>query len=171
MLSITSARPKPPAPSLSAPAPGKGTVEDVAVMAATATQTVQLAEAAGGMLADELDEPSMTPQEIEAVVGNVRQRTQDSLDWVRAVADTETAYAASESLRAVADAVQTLGAKVLEARPPLVEYAVETECNAHLLAHKLYGDFTRATEIVRLNPQIRNPNFIAKGQILHVYAD
>ncbi len=171
VLSITSARPKPPAPSLSAPAPGKGTVEDVAVMAATATQTVQLAEAAGGMLADELDEPSMTPQEIEAVVGNVRQRTQDSLDWVRAVADTETAYAASESLRAVADAVQTLGAKVLEARPPLVEYAVETECNAHLLAHKLYGDFTRATEIVRLNPQIRNPNFIAKGQILHVYAD
>ena len=60
------------------------------------------------MLADELDEPSMTPQEIEAVVGNVRERVQDSIDWVRAVADTETAYAASESMRTVADAVQTL---------------------------------------------------------------
>lgn len=69
------------------------------------------------------------------------------------------------------DAVQTLGAKVLETRPPLVEHVVETECNAHLLAHKLYGDFTRAAEIVRLNPQIRNPNFIAKGQLLNVYAD
>ena len=80
-------------------------------------------------------------------------------------------YAASESLRTIADAVQTLGAKVLETRPPLVEHVVETECNAHLLAHKLYGDFARATEIVRLNPQIRNPNFIAKGQALHVYAD
>ena len=166
-------RPVPPAiePQLIAPAPDAGTVEDVPVMAATVTQTAQLAEAAGGLLADELDDPVMTPQEIEAVGGNIRERVQDSIDWVRAVADTETAYAASESLRTIADAVQTLGAKVLESRPPLVEHVVETECNAHLLAHKLYGDFTRAAEIVRLNPQIRNPNFIAKGQLLNVYAD
>lgn len=166
-------RPVPPAiePQLIAPAPDAGTVEDVPVMAATVTQTALLAEAAGGLLADELDDPMMTPQEIEAVVGNIRERVQDSIDWVRAVADTETAYAASESLRTIADAVQTLGAKVLESRPPLVEHVVKTECNAHLLAHKLYGDFTRAAEIVRLNPQIRNPNFIAKGQLLNVYAD
>ena len=84
--------------------------------------------------------------------------------------DEKAAYAACEALRAVADAVQTLGAKVLETRPPLVEHVTETEGNAHLLAHKLYGDFTRAAEIVRLNPQVRNPNFIAKGQVLHVYA-
>lgn len=140
-------------------------------MAATVTQTVQLAEAAGGLLADELDEPVMVPQEIEAVVGNVRERVQNSIDWIRAVSDEKTAYESSEALRTIADAVQTLGAKVLEARPPLVEHVAETECNAHLLAHKLYGDFTRAAEIVRLNPQIRNPNFIAKGQALHVYAD
>ena len=121
--------------------------------------------------ADELDEPVMVPQEIEAVVGNVRERVQNSIDWIRAVSDEKTAYESSEALRTIADAVQTLGAKVLEARPPLVEHVAETECNAHLLAHKLYGDFTRAAEIVRLNPQIRNPNFIAKGQALHVYAD
>ncbi len=165
-------RPVPPAiePQLIAPDPGAGTVEDVAVMAATVTQTVQLAEAAGGLLADELDDPVMTPQEIEAVVGNVRERVQDSIDWVRAVEDEKAAYAACESLRTVADAVQTLGAKVLETRPPLIEHTVEVEGNAHLLAHKLYGDFTRAAEIVRLNPQVRNPNFIAKGQALHVYA-
>lgn len=171
VLAVKKAPAKQPVPSLTPPAPGAGTVEDVPVMAATVTQAAQLAEAAGGMLADELDDPVMTPQEIEAVVGNVRERVQDSIDWVRAVADTETAYAASESLRTIADAVQTLGAKVLETRPPLVEHIVETECNAHLLAHKLYGDFARAAEIVRLNPQIRNPNFIAKGQALHVYAD
>ena len=171
VLAVKKAPAKQPMPSLTPPAPGAGTVEDVPVMAATVTQAAQLAEAAGGMLADELDDPVMTPQEIEAVVGNVRERVQDSIDWVRAVADTETAYAASESLRTIADAVQTLGAKVLETRPPLVEHIVETECNAHLLAHKLYGDFARAAEIVRLNPQIRNPNFIAKGQALHVYAD
>ena len=166
-------RPVPPAiePQLIAPAPGAGAVEDVPVMAATVAQTAQLAEAVGGMLADELDEPSMTPQEIEAVVGNVRERVQDSIDWIRAVSDEKTVYESSEALRTIADAVQTLGAKVLEARPPLVEHVAETECNAHLLAHKLYGDFTRAAEIVRLNPQIRNPNFIAKGQALHVYAD
>ena len=102
-------------------------------MAATVTQAAQLAEAAGGMLADELDDPVMTPQEIEAVVGNVRERVQDSIDWVRAVADTETAYAASESLRTIADAVQTLGAKVLETRPPLVEHIfLLTSCTATL---------------------------------------
>ena len=94
-----------------------------------------------------------------------------SIDRIRAVSDEKTVYESSEALRTIADAVQTLGAKVLEARPPLVEHVAETECNAHLLAHKLYGDFTRAAEIVRLNPQIRNPNFIAKGQALHVYAD
>ena len=171
VLAVKKTPAKQPVPLLNAPAPGAGTVEDVGIMAATVAQTVQLAEATGGMLADELDEPSMTPQEIEAVVGNVRERVQDSIDWVRAVADPETDYAASESLRTIADAVQTLGAKVLETRPPLVEHVVETECNAHLLAHKLYGDFTRAAEIVRLNPQIRNPNFIAKGQLLNVYAD
>lgn len=165
-------RPAPPAlePGLSAPAPGAGTVEDAVIMAATVTQTARLAEAAGELLTDELDEPVMTPQEIEAVVGNVRERVQDALDWVRAVEDEKAAYAACEALRAVADAVQTLGAKVLETRPPLVTHTVEVEGNAHLLAHKLYGDFTRAAEIVRLNPQVRNPNFIAKGQVLHVYA-
>ena len=39
-----------------------------------------------------------------------------------------------------------------------------------MLAFKLYGDHTRARELVRINPQVRNPNFIAKGQELLVYA-
>ena len=53
-------RPVPPAiePQLIAPAPDAGTVEDVPVMAATVTQTALLAEAAGGLLADELDDPA-----------------------------------------------------------------------------------------------------------------
>lgn len=158
-------------PSYPAPTPGAGTVEDMVVAAVTATQTAQLAQAVGEVLEDELDAPTMTPAEIEAIVGDVRERVQASLDWCRAACPSDRVHAVSEKLRAVADAVQTLGSTVLETRPAIVEHVVDAECNTHLLAHKLYGDYTRAAEIVRLNPQLRNPNFIAKGQILHVYAD
>ena len=40
----------------------------------------------------------------------------------------------------------------------------------HLLAFEWYGDYSRFGELLRLNPQIRHPNFIEKGEILNAYA-
>jgi len=65
--------------------------------------------------------------------------------------------------------VQELGAAVIARQPPLVRHTVESPCNLHLLAHRLYGDYSRAAEIARLNPGLREPNFLTPGQELDVH--
>ncbi|EBC7006980.1 multidrug DMT transporter permease, partial [Salmonella enterica] len=46
----------------------------------------------------------------------------------------------------------------------------EQDTCLHLLAHQWYGDHTRAGELLRLNPGLRNPNVIRKGDRLHAYS-
>ena len=65
--------------------------------------------------------------------------------------------------------MQQLAEAALNARPPLAIRTAGMACNFHLLAHRLYGDSTRADELRRINPQVRNPNFIDPNQELLVY--
>ncbi|MGV4146288.1 DNA circularization protein, partial [Citrobacter freundii] len=44
------------------------------------------------------------------------------------------------------------------------------DTNLHLLAHLWYEDYTRATELLRLNPTLRNPNNIKAGDVLNAYS-
>ncbi|MDE5879094.1 MAG: hypothetical protein K2G99_03585, partial [Desulfovibrio sp.] len=92
------------------------------------------------------------------------------LDAVAAAWPSGRTHAICEGLREAALAVQQMGEAALNARPPLVTHVAATPCNFHLLAHRLYGDYTRAAELARINPQVRNPNFVARGQELLVYA-
>lgn len=147
------------------------TVRGVVAAHAMTMQTQAITEAACGIFEAELAEPGMTPDQIETITGNVRERVQDCLDAVRAALPAAGQYAPSEGLRQTADAVQGMAAAVLNARPPLSGVVADAPCNMHLMAHRLYGDFTRAAELQRLNPQIRNPNFIARGQELVAYAE
>ncbi len=133
-------------------------------------QTQIYAQAARDMLMAELSTPTLTPAEVESLTGNARDRLQDCLHAVRASQPQAVVHQMSECLRDAAQAVQQLGEAALNARPPLVMRTVERPCNFHLLAHRLYGDYTRATELARINPQVRNPNFIAQGQEVLVYA-
>ncbi len=133
-------------------------------------QTQIYAQAARDMLMAELSTPTLTPAEVESLTGNTRDRLQDCLHGVRASQPQAVVHQMSECLRDAAQAVQQLGEAALNARPPLVMRTVERPCNFHLLAHRLYGDYTRATELARINPQVRNPNFIAQGQEVLVYA-
>ncbi|WP_417292695.1 DNA circularization protein, partial [Desulfovibrio porci] len=133
-------------------------------------QTQVYAQAARDMLMAELSTPTLTPAEVESLTGNTRDRLQDCLHAVRASQPQAVVHQISECLRDAAQAVQQLGEAALNARPPLVMRTVERPCNFHLLAHRLYGDYTRATELARINPQVRNPNFIAQGQEVLVYA-
>lgn len=114
--------------------------------------------------------PSLTPLEIEAIIGNIRSRIQDCLVAVRQTVDKENIHGLSEPLRTAAEAIQTLGSTVLHLRPPLIRYRVAYEESLHLLAHRLYGAYDRAREILHLNPQIYNPNFLPVGQELLIYA-
>lgn len=137
---------------------------------ANITQTTLMGHEATTLLEAEVATPTMTPHEVEAVVGNMRDRMQDCMDDARAVLPPEEAHPVVEALRDASLALQELGAVVLAARPPLMRYVVPWPCNLHLLAHRLYGDHARAVELSRLNPSIRNPNFLAAGQELLVHA-
>ena len=114
--------------------------------------------------------PTLTPAEVEAVVGNARERIRDSLAEVRAVYPVRYRHAITQGLRDAARALQDLGALVINLRPPLTLHMMPAACNLHLTAHRLYRDYTRATELKRLNPAVRCPNFIAAGQEVYGYA-
>ena len=122
------------------------------------------------ILLAEAESPTLNPAEVEAMVGNTRERIQDAMDIARVVLQPPRVRSITESLRTAAKAVQDLGAAVINARPPLIVHTVEADTNAHLLAHALYADHARAGEIVRLNPGITNPNFLRRGQRIMVYA-
>lgn len=149
--------------------PQGATRAHVAVLA-NVGQTATMSDHATDLLGAEVDTPTLTPQEVEAVVGNVRDRLQDCMDMARQVLPAQDAYPLVQALRDAALALQQLGEAIINARPPLVLHTVATPCNMHLLAHRLYGDYRRAGEIERLNPAIRNPNFLGAGQQVVVYA-
>lgn len=141
-----------------------------AVTYAMLAQTNTLATSTATALAAEVTTPTMTPGEVEALAGNVRARVQDCLTYVRASLPQARRHPAAEGLRDAAQGIQQLAEAALNARPPLVTHTVAAPCNARLLAHRLYADHTRARELVRINPQVRNPNFIARGQEVLIYA-
>jgi len=82
----------------------------------------------------------------------------------------ETAAALAESLRDMAHKLQKQAFAVISLKPPLVQKTVTRDTCLHLLAFEWYGDYSRFGELLRLNPQIRHPNFIEKGEVLNAYA-
>lgn len=164
--SVDAARPAQQA-DLSTP---QGAANAQLAVLANVTQTALLTEQATALLQEEAAAPTLTPQEVEAVVGNLRDRIQDAMDGARIVLPAQDAYAVAQALRDAALALQELGAAVIEQSPPLMTHVVDAPCNLHLLAHRLYGDYRRAAELERLNPAIRNPNFLAAGQEVTGYA-
>lgn len=168
-FAVREAAPSVSATATDAPA-SRQTARAQAVTYAMLAQTNTLASATADTLEAEVVNPTMTPGEVEALTGNTRARVQDCLTYVRASLPQTRWHDAAEGLRDAAQAIQQLGEAALNARPPLVTHTVTAPCNPRLLAFKLYGDHTRARELVRINPQVRNPNFIAKGQEMLVYA-
>ena len=156
-----------PAPDLSTPA-GQGRAMAAATLNLASAMAV--ARASSDVLVAETAAPSLTPAEVEAVVGVSRQRFQDTIEETRVLFPTQTAYPMVEAMRSAALAVQDLGSQVIRLHPPVVALAAPALCNLHLLAHWLYGDFSRSEELSRLNPGVRNPNFIAARQVLSGYA-
>lgn len=128
-----------------------------------------VAEAAQTVLESEAETPTLTPEEIEKVTTTSREQVQASITTYRDLYDLELSRAVTEPAKDVAAAVQDAAKAVLAARPPLVTRTVAARTCPRLLAHQLYGDHTRAAEIVRLNA-LSDPNFLAPGQELRVYA-
>jgi prophage DNA circulation protein len=134
------------------------------------TPTLEVARVASDILAQEAVAPTLSPVEIGRIADAARSRLQASIDECEAAYELVDSRPLIEALRETAHAVLAAARAVIEVRPPIIRRAVETDCNLHRLAHLWYGDWTRAYELQRLNPQVRNPNFILQGAVLNAYA-
>lgn len=157
-------------------------VADVTVIYSVAA-AAELASAATAILSDDDQTDAMTPGDIEKLVNDVRTRLQSTMEQLRSRYEpdrkliTETTAPVGiqwlvlvDDLKTIALNLQILALLVLSRRPPLTQKTVKTDSCLHLLAHLWYADHTRATELQRLNPQIRNPNQITTGMVLNAYA-
>ena len=140
---------------------------DAVVKLAVATT---LADVAATVLQAEADEPTLSPLDIEAINNDVRDHIELAIDATRDLYPVDQARPVIQALRDTAAAVQDAAIAVVDARPPLGQRVVEVSGNLHLVAYRWYGDYTRATELLRLNPKLRNPNNIQAGDVLFAYA-
>lgn len=164
------------APPASAPAQvaaGRVPTEQQAVAAAAVTVKINaatgLANAAGLVLASEAATPTLSPSEIEAIADSARSSVESAIVDARAIYPLEQSRALTEPLKDQALAIQDAARAIIEARPPLVVRTMAAPGNLRLIAHRLYGDHTRAPELFRLN-NLRDPNFIVAGDKINAYA-
>lgn len=129
-----------------------------------------LASTASELLADQAEQPTLTPPQLEAMANDVRQLLQTSMDSHREAYPLEQARPVIEALKDTALAVQEAARTVIALAPPLIQRQVEQDGNLHLLAFRWYGDYRRAAELARLNPLLRNPNHLQAGDLLNAYA-
>ncbi|MYP95034.1 multidrug DMT transporter permease, partial [Salmonella enterica subsp. enterica serovar Kentucky] len=165
--------------------PSGSSVSDIAeLVTATRIQVaLQLATDASDILSDESVITLLSPDDVEQIAGDTRKAIQQAIDLTRELfADDTQAVSSSVSasgvtwqpvvngLKDIALAVQELGTSVITQRPPLTTRTVEADCNLHLLAHLWYADYSRASELLRLNPTLRNPNALKAGDELNAYS-
>lgn len=165
--------------------PAGVSVADVAELIAMVTIVVagELAQDAADIFSNEDINSLLSPTEIERIANDTRQFIQTAIDQHRAqyadatqeVSSSPTALGIAwqpvvEGLKDIALAVQQLAANMITTRPPLIQRRVDSVSNLHLVAHRWYGDYRRAVELQRLNPQLRNPNNLQPGDMLYAYA-
>lgn len=136
----------------------------------------QYAATVGELLASEAESATLSPPQIETMVGDVRAMIETLVLDLRDGADLDTAdkllryRPVVEALKDQALMLQEAAQAIIELRPPMIERTVVSAGNLHLIAHRWYGDYSRAAELLRLNPQIRQPNFVPAGTVLLAYA-
>lgn len=156
-------------------------VQDVkaayAVLAAS-----ELASVATAILSDDTQSEQLVPAVVGRLVGDVRTRLQAAITLFRERYEgereriTETTSPQGlmypeiiQSMKNVAASVQDVGLLVLSRHPPLTQKQVQADSCLLLLAWQWYGDYRRAAELQRLNPQLRDPNNITAGMVINAW--
>lgn len=135
-------------------------------------QTLAVAQVVSVLLEDEITTQTLTPLDVESICNDARSDIVNAIAlWQAQYPDIRDSRPVTESLKEVALSVQLLGQSLISMRPPLIKRQVTQTCNLHLLAHFWYGDYTRADELLRLNPQILNPNTLIAGDVVMAYAE
>lgn len=147
------------------------TTDPVLVTHVCVQQAVAVAGCAAQLFDRALDADVLTPNDIETVAADTRTALNVAIALVVATyPDIVQSRPITEPLKRLALTVSDAAEKLIMAKPPLIDRVVETPGNLHLLAHIWFDDFQRADELLRLNPQIANPNFIRVGTTLRAYA-
>ena len=136
---------------------------------------------AQSVIAGEVDHPILTPTELSQIRADVRTAIQGAIAAERAeaaqirvsginpVIPLETAKQIA-ALKQAAASIQLQFQSLIERRPPFVTREVSLLCCTRWLAHRLYGDHSRAREMIRLNPQVANPALFYAGMMVNAYA-
>ncbi len=166
--------------------PSRTTTADIAELIALTSLavTIELTEQASAILSEDTLTAYMTPDDVETIVNAARQSIQDTIDQHRTLyAPSLNTISSNEqplgleyepvisALKDIALSMQTLGEAVINARPPLTKRTVNRVANLHLIAYEWYGDFSRADELKRLNPKLRDPNDLKPGDIINAYSE
>ncbi|MBN3237664.1 DNA circularization protein [Pectobacterium versatile] len=145
---------------------------------------IEAAEEASAVLSDPALIAVLTPLDIEKITNETRTMIQDAIDINRdayAPAMNEISSSAQptglsyqpviDQLATIALTVQALAEAVINEKPQLMTRTVTAPGNLHLVAHRWYSDYSRAAELQRLNPQLRDANNINVGDVLNAYAE
>ncbi|HGM6997541.1 TPA: DNA circularization protein [Serratia marcescens] len=142
-------------------------------------------EIAADIMQYESETPTLSATDIERITNDVRSLIVDAIQVQRRMMaarqqqvqqafgvtqDISSDAAQIAELQAFAYTLQQLARGVILTLPPLVRREVKRACNLHLLAFEWYGDRTRAVELARLNPTLRNPNSLLPGDVLYAFA-
>lgn len=112
---------------------------------------------------------SLTPIDIALIRQQNRQTLQQAIAEERLI-DSIDSVSQIAIYKSVADQVHLQIQEIIETHPPITSTQILVPCTLHWLAHQLYGDFSRAEEIQRLNPYLENPALLQTGMELTVYA-
>lgn len=129
------------------------------------------AQAVAIVIEDESKKPTLSPTELEGLVNLVRSLVQGAILLHRRLYDVEASRPVIEGLRNTAALIQARARQVILLSPPMIEREVESPASLRLLAHRWYGDHGRATELIRLNPDLKTPHNIPAGNVLRAYAE
>jgi prophage DNA circulation protein len=129
------------------------------------------AQAVAVVIENEAEQPTLSPVDVEGLANLGRALLQAAIVLHRRLYAVETARPIIEALRTIAALLQARARLVILQSPPMLERVVESPASLRLLAHRWYGDHSRALELLRLNPDLRTPHNIPTGEVLRAYAE
>jgi prophage DNA circulation protein len=130
-----------------------------------------LAGAIGDVIADVqafADDVTSFVNKVADTVNQIRAKINAGLKFIKKVADVKN-WPVARALRKVAHSVQKLGKAVQSLSPPALFKTIGATMSVTALAHSLYGDGSRSSQLLAMN-KIRNPFLVPVGTRLKVYA-
>ena len=132
-----------------------------------------------------IEDDALLPQDVDYITTKVRSEILENLALLRQqIAEEQqavnsagkpntglytTAHHTMEQLKQHAHQFTQLAINAINRKPPLIIRASPMTGTAQQIAHAFYGDYKRADELLRLNPQVRYPNYIEQGEVLNSY--